>query len=444
MEQKMLTPELAREVEQAIDNELDCYEFLGVTSDAGESEIRTAYKKMSLKLHPDKSSLKQNDDEDVTAYETRKMAPFLNLKNAYDVLSDTDARELYDQRWKDEQSKHNPDISNYKPSSKPSSKSNYKPNYEPFKTQEMIHAEIIEKLKSNAALFDVNFPGAGMKEIIQNLEYNYDQIRKENSNSKVYNFDLALENINNMLLYIIPGEYNKSTDEKMNYPKAEKKLFLMMEIIAKDLIRINSDEKSFAGWFLTSASAAVLTCTIAMYKAPKHSFNAARKLLLELPGEILKPIGGLVIGPVDMVVSALTVLYNAVTNSKLPTGTIVKAYIEAVSNIVHSYNSKVLRPADDLLHKFENTAQIFADRRLALDSVVRLTGTKPEVKARINEDIQTAFEFRENTRDFKNKLRNAKNDIKWSKVAVEKENTTPEPEEHPYQQKKLMSALSLV
>ena len=62
----------------------DYYELLGVSKDAGNREIRKAFKKLALKLHPDK-----NDEEG--AHEN-----FLKITKAYEVLKDEEQRKKYD------------------------------------------------------------------------------------------------------------------------------------------------------------------------------------------------------------------------------------------------------------------------------------------------------------------------------------------------------------
>lgn len=66
----------------------DYYYFLGVNQNATEEEIKKAYRKLSLKYHPDK-----NDNDDF--FEAR----FREVQEAYDILSDTEKRKYYDQSF---------------------------------------------------------------------------------------------------------------------------------------------------------------------------------------------------------------------------------------------------------------------------------------------------------------------------------------------------------
>ena len=64
----------------------DYYEVLGVSRDAGDAELKKAYRRLAMKFHPDRNS------DDAGAEEKFKEA-----KEAYDVLSDQRKRAAYDQ-----------------------------------------------------------------------------------------------------------------------------------------------------------------------------------------------------------------------------------------------------------------------------------------------------------------------------------------------------------
>ena len=64
----------------------DYYEVLGVSKNANSKEIKKAYRKIAIKYHPDKNP------DDKSAEEKFKEAA-----EAYDVLSDTEKRQRYDQ-----------------------------------------------------------------------------------------------------------------------------------------------------------------------------------------------------------------------------------------------------------------------------------------------------------------------------------------------------------
>jgi len=64
----------------------DYYEVLGVQKNASEADIKKAYRRMAMKLHPDRNP----DDKEAEA-------KFKEAKEAYEVLSDAQKRAAYDQ-----------------------------------------------------------------------------------------------------------------------------------------------------------------------------------------------------------------------------------------------------------------------------------------------------------------------------------------------------------
>ncbi|GAM72952.1 chaperone protein dnaJ [Vibrio ishigakensis] len=64
----------------------DFYEILGVSRDASERDIKKAYKRLAMKYHPDR-----NPDDDAAAEK------FKEVKEAYEILTDSQKRATYDQ-----------------------------------------------------------------------------------------------------------------------------------------------------------------------------------------------------------------------------------------------------------------------------------------------------------------------------------------------------------
>lgn len=62
----------------------DYYEILGVKRDASESEIKSAYRKLARKFHPDVNKTKEAE------------AKFKDINEAYEVLGDKNKRQRYD------------------------------------------------------------------------------------------------------------------------------------------------------------------------------------------------------------------------------------------------------------------------------------------------------------------------------------------------------------
>ncbi|KAG9302339.1 hypothetical protein G9A89_008831 [Geosiphon pyriformis] len=67
------------------------YEVLGITIDATEEDIRKAYRKQALAWHPDKNVDRREEAE----------ARFKLIAEAYEILSDTEKRQIYDEYGED-------------------------------------------------------------------------------------------------------------------------------------------------------------------------------------------------------------------------------------------------------------------------------------------------------------------------------------------------------
>jgi len=70
---------------EQVDNE-KYYKLLGIDKKASETDIKKAYRKLARELHPDKHP------EDPETYQKK----FVEIQAAYEVLSDSDKRKLYD------------------------------------------------------------------------------------------------------------------------------------------------------------------------------------------------------------------------------------------------------------------------------------------------------------------------------------------------------------
>ena len=74
----------------------DYYKLLGLKRSASKSEIRHAFKKLSLKYHPDKN--KDNPE--------KAKAKFMKIANAYEVLNDDKLRKIYDEQGEEGVKQH--------------------------------------------------------------------------------------------------------------------------------------------------------------------------------------------------------------------------------------------------------------------------------------------------------------------------------------------------
>jgi len=84
----------------------DYYKILGVSRNAADSDIKSAYRKLAMKYHPDKNPGNKEAE-----------SKFKEINEAYEVLSDTQKRKLYDslgENWQEGQNfQPPPDFKNY-------------------------------------------------------------------------------------------------------------------------------------------------------------------------------------------------------------------------------------------------------------------------------------------------------------------------------------------
>ena len=79
------------------------YEILGVDENASNHELRKAFCKLSIELHPDTTSLEIDDAKN----------KFQVVLEAYENLNNTNLREIYDNKLKEKSSsKHNSKVLN--------------------------------------------------------------------------------------------------------------------------------------------------------------------------------------------------------------------------------------------------------------------------------------------------------------------------------------------
>ena len=74
----------------------DLYEILGVSKDADEAAIKSAYRNAAIKYHPDRFATASEDERKAAE------AKFKEINHAYEVLSDKDKRANYDQYGSEE------------------------------------------------------------------------------------------------------------------------------------------------------------------------------------------------------------------------------------------------------------------------------------------------------------------------------------------------------
>ena len=87
-----------------MEGEISYYKILGVDENASNHELRKAFCKLSIELHPDTTSLEIDDAKN----------KFQEVLEAYENLNNSNLRKIYDDKLKDKtRSKNNTKVLNY-------------------------------------------------------------------------------------------------------------------------------------------------------------------------------------------------------------------------------------------------------------------------------------------------------------------------------------------
>lgn len=123
------------------DNQNDLYDILGISKNSSDNDIKKAFRKLSVKWHPDKHRPDTKEHE-----EAKRLFP--EITNAYQILSDPKKRQIYDQFGidglkREEQQRHNPFFQNIKRQMLPS-------------IEHTIHVNLKDLYMGKILTFDLN------------------------------------------------------------------------------------------------------------------------------------------------------------------------------------------------------------------------------------------------------------------------------------------------
>lgn len=148
----------------------DYYYILGISDNASEQEIKTAYRKLSLKFHPDKNNGEKFFEE-----------RFKQIQEAYEALSTSANRKLYDERL-------------YQFKSSRNNRDNLKSK------EEELRRKFEEQLKEKEEEIRNNYQNRENK-----IKEEFLQKQKNSSNNKHARSEVKPEQNNQKTLYVVLG-----------------------------------------------------------------------------------------------------------------------------------------------------------------------------------------------------------------------------------------------
>ena len=136
--------------------EISYYKILGVNENASNHELRKAFCKLSIELHPDTTSLELDDAKN----------KFQKVLEAYENLNNTNLRKLYDEKVKEKSKKTSKNITNPLNSLVMDSKNqNLIGNRRPFSNGEIFSLFLLMVVILISLLFSIIFAYFTGKEI---------------------------------------------------------------------------------------------------------------------------------------------------------------------------------------------------------------------------------------------------------------------------------------
>ncbi len=146
-------------VNKFLQGEITYYKILGVNENASNQELRKAFCKLSIELHPDTTSLELEEAKN----------KFQKVLEAYENLNNSNLRKIYDEKLKLNSKKTNKNKTNVlNPLVNDSTNNNLVANRRPFSNGEMFALFLLITIILISLLFSIliaSFTGEGVESI---------------------------------------------------------------------------------------------------------------------------------------------------------------------------------------------------------------------------------------------------------------------------------------